>query len=655
VTIVAKSEPMPTGGGRIEGGSPLAGHLGLASLLVREAVQNSWDARDDERNGPVHFAIDGWDLDTDRLDHLRTLLPVDHLKGFERRRRIDEKSGILHPAAALAQPNVKVLVVSDRNTVGLCGPTTSGRDWQAVREGRPLERGQQRFANFIRNQGRATADIGGGDGGAYGVGKSALWMASTCGTIVVHTRTFDSAGEPVDRVIGSVHGEHFYDGGFEFTGRHFVGREDAEGIIEPLIGNEAIDARNGLPIPPYAIDGRPTYGTSIVIVAPRLNLSWQTEMDRLRDAVRWHVWPKRVPGVRDPEQGPDMEIRLGWNNNPVPVPPPLEDPEIRPYAKALLDCARDRTDSEPDRDHVARCLRPVKVLGALKFREAGARDDNAFHVTLTEREIEDSAEHDDIPLDAIDPEPAIDFSRPWGQIALIRREPLLLVRYEPVGGPDAASTMVGVYLSANDPEVENALTKAEPPAHDDWIHKIVPKDHPKDYRRTFAKRTVEEIRRGQKHLLAAFRSSDLGTQGGGEQAVSRRISEGLFGGLGGGTRPRRPKDPDRAPKKTRAVLTLIRSDQDGAHTVHELNVNLEGVKDGASVVLTATGTAYDSVGSMPIDERVSFEWANDTGLLISGPTLELPASSGNALSLVVKVASDLRVRPRVGVEVQGGA
>ena len=89
-------------------------------------------------------------------------------------------------------------------------------------------------------------------------------------------------------------------------------------------------------------------------------------------------------------------------------------------------------------------------------------------------------------------------------MALIRREPLLLVRYEPIGGPDDAATDVGVFLSADDPEVEEALTKAEPPAHDDWIHKIVPKEHTRDHRRTFAKRTIEEIKRARMAFLASL-------------------------------------------------------------------------------------------------------------------------------------------------------
>jgi len=447
-------------------------------------------------------------------------------------------------------------------------------------------------------------------------------------------------------------GEHHYVDGIEYTGRHFIGRLDpAADLIEPLTGADADAAKRGLPIPAYEVDGEQVYGTSVVIVAPRLQLDWKTEMDRLRDAVRWHVWPKRVPGVRSTDDGPDMEIHLSWNNHAVELPEPLNDPEVRPYARSLLDCARDRNDPEPKRDYEALCRRPGKNLGKLKFRRAGEPDANAFHLTLTESDLEASAERSHLGLEAVDPEPVVDFRVPWGQIALIRREPLLLVRYEAIGGPDAASTEVGVFLSADDPEVENALTKAEPPAHDDWIHKIVPKDHPQDYRRTFAKRAVEEIKAGRKQLLATFRTGDAGSQGGGEQAVSRRISDGLIGGLGGGPAPtQRDKGTSSPSKKPRVVLSLVRSDQDDAYTVHELDVRLEGLLDDVTVRLTAGGAGYDNVGMMPVDGRVSFEWADGTGLLGSGPSIAVTPPIASALSLVVKVDSDLRFRPKVSVE-----
>ena len=135
--------------------------------LVREAVQNSWDARDDSRGDvPVHFEIQGWDLNDEESDHLRKLLPVKDLRGFQRKRETDPGTGTLHPQAVLEQLKLQLLVVADRRTVGLCGPVRSGRYWPPVRHGKPLERGEQRFANFVRNSGKAVSNIGHGGGGS---------------------------------------------------------------------------------------------------------------------------------------------------------------------------------------------------------------------------------------------------------------------------------------------------------------------------------------------------------------------------------------------------------------------------------------------------------------------------------------------------------
>lgn len=656
IHLDAASEQMAPNGGRIEGGSPLAGHFGLPTLLVREAVQNSWDARDDARgDAPVQFEIDGWDLDTDDLEKLRSLLPVGDLGGFTRLEDSDDKSGVLHPRAVLRRSSVRVLVISDRNTVGLCGPSRSGRQWTPFRHGEPLARGQQRFANFIRNVGRATADTGAGDGGAYGVGKSALWMASECGTVLVHSRTTDEKGEPVERFIGAVHGEHFFAHGSEFTGRHFIGALAADGVVEPLTGAEAAAASRMLPIPPYEHDGRAVDGTSIIVVAPRLHLGWEVEMGRLRDALRWYAWPKRVQGVRGPSAGPDLHVRLGWNNHAVDVPTPLDDPELRPYAKTLLDCARDRISDDAGRDTLAECHRPKKALGVAKFRHAGVADQNVFHVTLTAGQL---AEAHSSPKsgELVDDEPVVDFSAPWGQMALIRREPLLLVRYEPIGGPDDAATEVGVFLSAEDPEIEEALTRAEPPAHDDWIHRIVPKDHARDHRRTLAKRTLEEVKRAKHALLATYRKTGPGERGGGEQAVSRQLSQGLLGGLGGKLSPKPGQPGPSRKKKMHALLIPAKSYRVGAVTVHELDVTVVGVGEpGVSVTLRAGGRGRDNAGNIDVEGLVSFERFSVDGSFGDGDSVDLRVTDGMRLTLIVRVASDLRFRPRVDVEVSDAA
>ena len=293
-------------------------------------------------------------------------MPVKGLQGFE--------SGVHHPAEILKRKTLRVLVISDRKTVGLCGPSRGGVAWTPVRYGEPLERGQQRFANFIRNMGRAAANIGEGDGGAFGVGKSALWMSSECGALLIHTRTTDgtSKGNPVERFIGSIHNTGFEKGKVVYTGRHFIGSFEDDGIAEPLTGADAREAASFLPLPDYTDEsGTQVDGTSIVIVAPRLFLPWEIEMLRLRDAVRWHAWPKRLDAIRSENDGPDMDIRLSWNGNEVDIPLPEDDPEIHPYARALIDCARRRKSPEDNRDFEARSERPKKFLGDVKFRRGG--------------------------------------------------------------------------------------------------------------------------------------------------------------------------------------------------------------------------------------------------------------------------------------------
>lgn len=655
--IEAVSERLPEAGGQIQGGSLLTGGPGLIPLLVRETVQNAWDARDPDLDGrPVHFQIHGFDLDEDERGHLRSLLPVEQLGGYTRRTTNDAVSGLLHPHAAITAPSLRVLVISDRNTVGLCGPTRSGIQWEPVRLGRKLQGGQPRFANFVRNMGRATKDIGRGDGGSYGVGKSALWMVSACGTILIHTKTTDEVGRPIERFIGSIHGESFHDSEHTYTGRHFVGRKVNEHLVEPLEGEEAAGAAAGLPIPDYSVDGLPTFGTTVVIVAPRFTLDPQTEMERIRDAVRWHVWPKRVPGIRHPERGADMDITIRWNGNVLHLPEPSDDPEIKPYVRALEHCATGRRDESDHRDYSAQCRNPIKTLGALKFRTAGSSDRNVFHVTLTDEELIRRANGSQPGMDQPDVDAVIDFDRPWGQVALIRREPLLLVRYQPIGGPDAAANEVGVFLSADDAEVEAALTKAEPPAHNEWDPRNVPQDGKTDHRKRFAKRTIEEIRAGTAALLAEFRQVTTASAGSSEAALSSDLSRALLGGAGGlGGRDRKGGKGGRgtsSPKGPRAELQLIHSEQDAEETIHELDVRFKGVGSNPNAaVLTASGTGRDSDGSMPVDEHMSFLWELADGSQHVGPALTTEIDDANRITLVVKVKGNLRVRPHVDVSI----
>jgi hypothetical protein len=294
-----------------------------------------------------------------------------------------------------------------------------------------------------------------------------------------------------------------------------------------------------------------------------------------------------------------MEINVRWNRNEVPLSSPIDDAELRPYVRALEHCVTGRRDEAEHRDFVARCRNPLKELGVLKFRNAGPADSNVFHITLAGSELARRVGDPGGDGLGVEVEPAIDFERPWGQVALIRREPLLLVRYEPIGGPEAASTEVGVFLSADDAAVEAALTKAEPPAHDDWDHGNVPQDGPTDHRRRFAKRTIVEIRAGIAGLLAAFRTTTSMSSGSSEAALSAELSRALLAGVGGpgGDRARdrrRGGQGGGGGSQPRVDLRVVDSRQEGDLTVHELDVRFKDVGNrSVKAVLTAVGSGQD--------------------------------------------------------------
>ena len=213
---------------------------------------------------------------------------------------------------------------------------------------------------------------------------------------------------------------------------------------------------------------------------------------------------------------------LSWNNNDVTIPDPLDDPEIRPYAETL----RVRHQQEVNEKTISTHVGGRKDLGHLKFRQAGPADSNAFHPPWENPSLD--AEFESAGGDPAlgGPEPAVDGAP--GQVALIRREPLLLVCYQPIGGQEeSVKEEVGVYLSAADPEVERALTAAEPGAHNKW--------EPKDIRdnrllKTFANRTLEEIKRIKRTFVAQKRGKATGLRGTGEDHIASVISKGLLAG-----------------------------------------------------------------------------------------------------------------------------
>lgn len=650
-----RSEPVPSQGGRLEGISPLSSHHDLASLLVRETVQNTWDARDPLRAvAPVRYVAEGCTFSGTRMELLRDLLPLRELGGFPETSQDaaedgDEVGRFRSPEIVLSgSDSVDVLVLSDRNTVGLCGPTRSGTSWDPFRLGRAWPGAAKRFANFVRNTGRARRNTGRGEGGSYGIGKAVIWRASSCSTVLIHTRTTDKQGNAVDRVIGTAFGQTFDRDNRQYTGRHFTGMvaSDDDDLVEPVEGEQAQRIAAELGLPAYEED---QFGTSIVIVAPRLLEHGEAGMLRIRDALRWHAWPHLAAGVRPDHDSPDIISTVTWDGLDLSPGPVEDDIELQPYVDALRDALTGtaRPDHDPPLDFEAVCGRPRQHLGWTRLRPALSTE-NAFHATAEPpREEHEERNGDDLPG------PAAPMATPYGGVALIRREPLLLVKYERLSVPETSNRHYGgVFLSADEPIIEEALTAAEPPAHDDWIFEQVDPAHSRDYRPRFVKRTIEEVRQ---HLRTFGREmAPPATAGAGAVQLSSRLSRGFQQPGGRGGRRREQPRPGGGGRRDPSALTVQlaplehRSTADGAE--HRLEVTV--TPPAEQMRLIARAVARDSEGAMDIGEDIAFWWETSAGTTEGS---ELIVGQSDQVVLTIRVARDARVRPSVRAEVLGNA
>ena len=219
MTMIRYSEPyQATGGLAAEGVINQLGRPDIEPLevLVREAVQNCWDAR---RETSPAIRVEIGRIAARRHDRETRL-------GTSPPRPASE------PAARCgASAGAHILYFADFGTGGLAGPTRADRvEEDDVRD----------FVDFVRNIGQPPdKDFG---GGSFGYGKAAFYIASKARTIVVDTLCETRDG-PERRLIGAALGANYTEDGQTYTGRHWWGAM-VDGVPEALTGDQAAGRRS---------------------------------------------------------------------------------------------------------------------------------------------------------------------------------------------------------------------------------------------------------------------------------------------------------------------------------------------------------------------------------------------------------------------------
>lgn len=481
------SEPYsPSGNVAADGVKKLLGapRLDLLQTLVREAVQNSCDAAKSGSGPRVVFRLR-------RLTESQSASMRDSVLAELPQHKATAKL----VRDFLSGANPWVLEICDFGTTGLGGPT---------RADKPVAEGERSdFVDFIRNIGsKRNTDLG---GGTYGYGKSALYLASDCGLIIVDSQTTNGS-KPVRRLIAAQLGEA-HDAGprktRRFTGRHWWGRIDPSGdFVEPVEGRDAAGVARSLGFPERGPDAT---GTSIMILAPQFLAGNEDEVvGALKEALLWYFWPRMMEDVSDSRR---LLVEIELDGVLQELPAPEQFPPLDLFCEAMREIRRNGNAVQS-----IESIRPAALLGRLCIVKGakGARQPLRPPANPVHDGGESSAE---LSL----------FPHVCRHIAVMRPVELV-VRYFDDGDPLPREDMewAGVFVTSEEPAIEKAFADSEPPAHDDWQPDMLPA---KSWERKYVNVALKRIRDAGKAVAGGSQPA----RGGGVAGPSLAHVADIFG------------------------------------------------------------------------------------------------------------------------------
>lgn len=571
-----------------------APHLDALQILIRETVQNSWDAGKD-LPGPVGYRLRFRELSETEHQALKDIVFYDLPKYTENPERPINQT--------LNKSRLSVIEICDFGTTGLAGPTHPDE----VPEGDE----SPDFVDFLRNIGSPRDKVFGG--GTYGYGKSCLYAISQCQTIVVDSAT-TNAGMYTRRFMACrIASRYDIRRGSEkgrYTGRHWWGRTTADSHLDPANGDEAKQLAEIVGM--YPRDAK-NLGTSIMIVAPELN---SDDLEQAaQSAIRillWYCWPKIVSKKKgDP---PPMEFFVEVNGKELSVPHPSECPPLNLFADSLRH-VRQKSDEAIE----IRSQRPIKLLGHM-------------HITrdLKLGRLQGFAGDDGLYPDCS------------SHVALMRPAELV-VRYL-IGDrlPSENAEWGGVFVCSDEHEVEQAFAAAEPPAHDDWDPRSLPKSNKKTYVRV-------ALQRIKKLIAEVTGTLPTNRYEGGERSSLGLVADSLGSLLGPveGQRLGARGDKNKGTRSSRPKsVSLSRPVFIGHETIGEKNCALFEVivNSGKEVAIRVNGVAKiakDGGGADTTDSRGHsaqvLAWRPKQGAEQKGSDVKLRLNGKEILTAVVEI------------------
>ncbi|GAA4510806.1 hypothetical protein [Brevibacterium yomogidense] len=613
-----------------------ASDLTRVQVLVRETLQNSWDAKLDEWVPAYGVYV--------------------HKPSAEAKRTLSEDVFTDVPPSlevlrkSLEHPETRVMEIYDRGTTGLDGPFRAG---EAADPGAP-----NNFNSFVFDIG--TTKAGGNSGGTFGFGKTATFEVSHAHSVVYWSVCRNDEGELENRLIAAALHDPYDDGGARYTGAHWWG-DPGEDEIVPLRGDAARELGERLFRTPFSEEDEET-GTSILVIDPEVRVRLEEEsanervqvhdevledllVDEVVKSLAENAWPKAISKGGD---YPPMIFHVYRRGEEVEVSELIRVAFER-YANSLTTVrsylGQLEGDAPPQTIQVLKeKLEPIVLRPARSFPDShetffGERTDNIagyLHLMLTL----------DNPTDRT-AEGSKGLSAPKDRLCLMRSGPELVVYYDPVVDVEFSGLQwTGVFKPT--PECDFHFASSEPPTHDTWM----PNTSDTETSAYMVRKTLDQIKRKTRSFLEMQRVGQAA-----ESRSVRDVANALRGFVPLGTEePEMQEEPasrKRSARRARTISDRPRVEVIDYHAAPTgdgfiIQFHVEGSEEDEYVV-RASPSAQTADGSMLLEER-EFSVAWEGGGCLSEHRDEAVYRGGSRGELTVQTASTVALDMKIDIE-----
>jgi len=499
------------------------------TVMLRETVQNSWDARGESEL--IGYAFNGVVLSDKELANLRLCIG---------------QNTYGKTVVDFIENNGRCAIeIADVGTTGLDGDTTYDNNHTEL----------SRFLKFVFEVGNTMQ--GAGAGGSFGYGKASLYKVSKVGTVAIYSRIKKRSGYEERFIIKSINRFEDHDdssSGVYWWGEriHTPADDSYSRSILPVTGNDANEIAKSLGMRTLS---NSESGTVLLVYEPYLDLdpdeaekethgfpTFNNIFDKLIDVTTLmqrtavhYFWAKHHMN----SEGIKFEFSSRDFNGNVENLEIANPFNISPYNKFLkcLDITKDDISevNEKSNRRVIRSSHPNADLGIISWFELSEKDINPSYLCFFE------------PIKS--------------RIALMRSIEFVVKYLElhidiPASDTDHTNFIMGVFRTLegkkvsrfkNDPkgiELEEVYRAAENQTHGDWIHHNV--SELGAWCMSYIKQTPSKIAASLKDTYPDILNNIISNQGGLDADNMILLGQFISGIQGGG----KPNEIINSPEKT---------------------------------------------------------------------------------------------------------